>query len=73
MHQKFKTMEVMEKHKIYPKEKAQINIPLYKMISMRIVHLALKIDVLKMERVVCVRVLQPSLKGDIRWLVGCGC
>jgi hypothetical protein len=73
MHQKFETMEVMEKHKIYPKKKVQMNIPLYKMISMPVIHLALKINVLKMEHAVCARFLQPPFKGDIRWLVGCGC
>jgi hypothetical protein len=32
-----------------PKKKKRMNIPLCQMISMPIVHLALKIDVLKME------------------------
>jgi len=64
-------MEVMEKHKIHPKEKALMNIVLYIIISMPIIHFALKNDVmmLKMEHVMCSKFLQPSLKGNIGWLV----
>jgi len=43
-------MEVLDKHKITPKEKASMNIPLYRTISMPMIRLALKIDVLKMEQ-----------------------
>jgi hypothetical protein len=43
-------VEVLDRHKILPKEKAQMNIPLCIMISMPMVRLALKIDVLKMEQ-----------------------
>jgi hypothetical protein len=64
-------MEVMEKHKIHPKEKAPMNILFYRNISMPIIHLMLKIDVmmLKMEHAMSLKFLQPPLKGDIRWLV----
>jgi hypothetical protein len=64
-------VEVMEKHKIHPKEKAHVNILLYKNISMPIIHLTLKINVmmLKMEHATCFKFLQPPLKGDIGWLV----
>ncbi len=50
IHHKFKTMEVLDKHKITPKEKASMNIPLYMTISMPMVRPTLKIDVLKMEQ-----------------------
>jgi hypothetical protein len=43
------TIEILDKHNMLPKHKAQINIPFYKMISMFIVHPTLQIDVLKME------------------------
>jgi hypothetical protein len=46
-----KTIEVLERHKIHPKAKAWMNIPLCHMISMPIVKLTLKIDVFKMEHV----------------------
>jgi hypothetical protein len=42
-------MEVLDRHKIFPKEKARMNIPLCIMISMLVVKPTLKIDVLKME------------------------
>jgi hypothetical protein len=42
-------MEVLDRHKIVPKEKAQMNIPLCRMISMLVMKSTLKIDVLKME------------------------
>jgi hypothetical protein len=42
-------MEVLDRHKILPKEKAQMSIPLCRMISMHVVKPTLKIDVLKME------------------------
>jgi hypothetical protein len=45
---KVKTIEVLERHKIHPKAKAQMNIPLYHMISMPLVRLIVYIDVLKM-------------------------
>jgi hypothetical protein len=49
MEHKVKTIEVLERHKIHPKVKVWIKIPLYRMISMLVVKPALKIDVLKME------------------------
>lgn len=49
MEHKVKIIEVLEKHKIHPKTKARMNIPLCCMISMLVVRLARKIDVLKME------------------------
>jgi hypothetical protein len=64
-------MEVMDKHKIHPKEKAPMNILLYRIISMPIICLTLKIDVmmLKMEHAKCSKFLQLPVKGDIGWLV----
>jgi hypothetical protein len=61
----------MEKHKIHPKEKAWMNILLYRIISMPIIRLTLKTDVtvLKMEHVTCSKFLQLLFKGDIGWLV----
>jgi hypothetical protein len=50
MQHKVKIVEVLEKHKIHPKAKAWMNIPLCCMTSMPIVKLAFKIDVLKMEQ-----------------------
>jgi hypothetical protein len=41
--------EILDKHKMSPKWKVQMNIPLCKMISISVVHHALKIDFLKME------------------------
>jgi hypothetical protein len=49
MEHRVKTIEMLEMHKIHAKAKAQMNIPLYHMISMPIVKLAFKINVLKME------------------------
>jgi hypothetical protein len=49
MEQKVKTIEVLEMHKIHPKAKVWMNIPLCHMISMLVVRSALKIDVLEME------------------------
>jgi hypothetical protein len=49
MEHKVKIVEVLERHKIYPKAKVWMNIPFYHMISMPIVTPTLKIDVLKME------------------------
>jgi hypothetical protein len=49
MEDKVKTVEVLERHKIHPKDKAWVNIPLCRMISMPVVRPTLKIDVLKME------------------------
>ncbi len=46
---KMNTAAILEKYKMFPKCKAMMNIPLYRMISMPIIHPALKIDVLKME------------------------
>jgi len=51
MEHKVKTIKVTERHKIHPKAKAHMNIPLYLMISMPIVRPTLKIDVFKMEQV----------------------
>ncbi len=51
MEHKVKTVKVLERHKIHPKAKAQMNIPLCHVISMPIVKLTFKIDVLKMEHV----------------------
>jgi hypothetical protein len=50
MDHKVKIVEVLERHKIHPKAKAQMNIPLYRMISMPIVRPTLKIDVIEMEQ-----------------------
>jgi hypothetical protein len=47
---KINVIEILEKHKMLPKRKAQIKMPLYKMILMPIVCPTLKIDVLKMEQ-----------------------
>ncbi len=60
-------MEVMEKHKIHPKEKVQMNVLFHGMISMPIIHFALKIDVtiFKMEHAVCSKFLRSPLKGNI--------
>jgi hypothetical protein len=49
MEHKVKIVEVLERHKIHPKAKAQMNIPLCYMISMQVVRPAFKINVLKME------------------------
>ncbi len=49
MEHKVKKIEMLERHKIYPKAKVQMNIPLCCMISMLVVRPTLKIDVLKME------------------------
>ncbi len=45
MEHKVKTIEVLEKHKIHPKAKAWMNIPLYRMIFRP----TFKINVFKME------------------------
>jgi hypothetical protein len=50
MEHKFKTIKVLERHKIHPKAKARMNIPLCHMVSTPIMWLALKINVLKMEQ-----------------------
>jgi hypothetical protein len=47
VHHKFKIVEVLDKHKIMPNEKAHMNIPFCKMISMPMLRSTLKIDVLK--------------------------
>jgi hypothetical protein len=47
---KIEITKILKKDKMFPKCKARINIPLCKMISMPIVFLGLKIDVLKMEQ-----------------------
>jgi hypothetical protein len=54
--QKINLIVILEKHKMLPKRKAKMNIPLCRMISMLLVcptmlvmHPILKIDVLKME------------------------
>jgi hypothetical protein len=49
MEHKVKIVEMLERHKIHPKTKVQMNIPPCHMISMAFVRPALKIDVLKME------------------------
>lgn len=51
MEHKVKIVKVLERHKIHPKAKAQMNIPLCCMISMLVVKPTFKIDVLKMEHV----------------------
>ncbi len=48
---KVKIVEVLENHKIHPKAKAWMNIPLCYIISMLVLKPTLKIDVLKMEQV----------------------
>jgi hypothetical protein len=60
-------MEVMEENKIHPKEKAWMNIFLYRIISMPIIGFALKIDVtmVKMEHVVWSKFLRIPFKEDI--------
>jgi hypothetical protein len=47
---KFKTIDVLERHKMSLKEKSKMPIPLCQMISTLVVKLALKIDILKMEQ-----------------------
>jgi hypothetical protein len=49
MEHKVQTIEVLERHKIHPKTKAAMNIPLYRIISMPVVKPTLKINVVKME------------------------
>jgi hypothetical protein len=49
MDHRVKIDKVLERHKIHPKIKAWMNIPLCHMISMLVVRPALKIDVFKME------------------------
>jgi hypothetical protein len=50
MEHRGKTIEVVKRHKIHPKAKSQMNIPLYHMIFVPVVRLDLKIDVFKMDR-----------------------
>jgi hypothetical protein len=50
MGHKVRTIEVLERHKIHPKAKDQMNIPFCRMISMLVVKPTFKIDVLKMEQ-----------------------
>jgi hypothetical protein len=45
---KINIIEILEKHKMVPKHKAWINMPLYMMISMPVLHPTLKIDVLNL-------------------------
>jgi hypothetical protein len=49
VHHKFKIVEVFNRHKIIPREKAQMNIPLCRMIFVPRGRPTLKIDTLKME------------------------
>jgi hypothetical protein len=49
MEHKINIVEVLARHKIHPKVKARVNIPLCRMISMPVIRPALKIDVFKME------------------------
>jgi hypothetical protein len=49
MEHKVETVKVLERHKIHPKAKVQMNIPFDHMISMLVVRLAFNIDVLHME------------------------
>jgi hypothetical protein len=51
MEHEVKIVKVLNRHKIHPKTKARMNVPFYHMISMLVVRLTLKIDVLKMEQV----------------------
>ncbi len=46
---KFNSFEVLNKHKMVPRNKAQMVIPLCQMISMSIIHPLLKMNNLKME------------------------
>jgi hypothetical protein len=46
---KINTTTILEKYKMFPKHKAKMNMPFYKMILMFVICPALKIDVLKME------------------------
>jgi hypothetical protein len=47
---KLNTFEVLDKYKILPKNEAMMNILLCRLLTMLIVKLALKIDVLKLEK-----------------------
>jgi hypothetical protein len=47
---KINTASILKKYKMFPKHKAMMDIPLCKMISMLVVHSALKIDVFNMEQ-----------------------
>ncbi len=49
-HNKLNIVEVLDKYKILPKNKARMSIPLCWFFFMFIVRLTLKIDVLKMEQ-----------------------
>jgi hypothetical protein len=49
MKHKGKIVELLEKHKIHPKTKARMDIPLCYMISTLVIRPTLNIDVLKME------------------------
>ncbi len=49
MEHKVKIVKVLERHKIHPKAKVQMNIPFCRMISMSVKRLAFKIDVFNME------------------------
>jgi hypothetical protein len=51
MEHKVKIVEVLETHKIHPKAKARMNIPLCHMISMPVVKPTLKIDMLKIKQI----------------------
>jgi len=46
----FNLIKILDKHKILPKRKVRMNIPLCKMISMFVVNHAFKISVLKMKQ-----------------------
>lgn len=46
---KFNSAKILNKHKMVPKIKVQMAIPLFKMISMPVIHCALKINVFKIE------------------------
>jgi hypothetical protein len=47
---KLNSIEILDKHKMLPKRKAPMNIPMCRMISMLVIDHALKIDVLEMEQ-----------------------
>ncbi len=47
---KFNNSKVLDKHKMVPRNKARMAILMCQMMSMPIIHLALKIDILKMEK-----------------------
>jgi hypothetical protein len=52
---KFNLTKVLDKHKLLPKRKARMNIPLCRMIFMFVIGLAFNINVLKMKQAFSIR------------------